>query len=187
MFSANDLAVFRGERLVFRGLGFALSAGGALLLRGPNGAGKSSLLRALAGLTPLAAGRLLWNGEDALEDLAVHASRIAWLGHQDAVKPALTVAEHVADRAALTALGLEGYAQLRAQLLSAGQKRRLALARVVATKAPLWLLDEPGNGLDTASDARLEGLLAAHRVAGGMVVASTHAALDLPGADTLAL
>ena len=187
MFSANDLAVFRGEKLVFRGLGFDLRAGGALLLRGPNGAGKSSLLRALAGLTPLAAGQLLWNGEAALEDLATHAGRIAWLGHQDAVKPALTVAEHVADRAALAALGLEGYAQLPARLLSAGQKRRLALARVVTARAPLWLLDEPANGLDAASDARLAALLAAQRAAGGMVIASTHAALDLPGAATLAL
>lgn len=182
-----DLAVFRGERLVFSSLRLTLAAGGALLLRGPNGAGKSTLLRALAGLTPLAAGRLLWDGADALADLPAHARRIGWLGHQDAVKPALTVAEHVPDLGALAALGLQGFAALPARLLSAGQKRRLALARVVARAAPLWLLDEPGNGLDAASAAMLAQVCAAHRAAGGMIVASTHQALELPGAQVLEL
>jgi heme exporter protein A len=184
---AENLAVFRGERLVFQNLGFSLPAGGALLLRGPNGAGKSSLLRALAGLTPLAAGRLLWEGQDALEDLAEHAQRLAWLGHLDAVKPALTVAEQVADPAALAALSLAGYANLPARLLSAGQKRRLALARVLATGAKLWLLDEPGNGLDAASTALLATLFATHRAAGGCIIASTHTPLDLPDAEVLEL
>ncbi len=184
---AENLAVFRGERLVFQNLGFSLPPGGALVLRGPNGAGKSSLLRALAGLTPLAAGRLLWEGEDALQDLAEHARRIAWLGHQDAVKPALNAAEHVADPGALASLGLAGFAALPARLLSAGQKRRLALARVLATGAPLWLLDEPGNGLDAASTALLAGLVAAHRAGGGCIVVSTHTPLELPDATVLQL
>jgi heme exporter protein A len=184
---AETLAVFRGERLVFRDVGFAVPAGGALLLRGPNGAGKSSLLRAVAGLTPLAAGRLLWNGEDALDDLPTHAKRIAWLGHLDAVKLALSVGEHVADAVALAAVGLESFRDLPAKLLSAGQKRRLALARVIASKAPLWLLDEPTNGLDARSIAMLGEVFAGHLARGGMIIASTHTPLDLPEAGTLNL
>jgi heme exporter protein A len=184
---ARNLAVFRGERLVFKEISFRLPAGGALLVRGPNGAGKSSLLRAVAGLTPLAAGDILWQGEDALDDLPTHASRIAWLGHLDAVKPALTVAEQVPAPAALAAVGLSGYAALPAKLLSAGQKRRLALARVIQTGAKLWLLDEPTNGLDTASIAMLAAVFATHRAAGGMILASTHTPLDLPGTEILLL
>jgi heme exporter protein A len=145
------------------------------------------LLRALAGLTPLAAGMLLWGEEDALEDLPGHARRLAWLGHLDAVKPGLTAAENVPDAAALAAVGLAAYANLPARLLSAGQKRRLAIARVVAAKAVLWLLDEPTTGLDAASLAQFAGICAAHRAAGGMLVASTHTPLDLPGAELLRL
>lgn len=155
-----------------------MNLGGILVLRGANGAGKSTLLRALAGLTPLAAGTLQWEGENAVEDLPEHAKRIAWLGHLDAVKPALTAAEHV-PAAALTAVGLASYADLPARLLSAGQKRRLAIARVVASSAPLWLLDEPTTGLDAASVARFSSLCEAHREAGGMIIASTHTPLEL--------
>jgi heme exporter protein A len=186
LLTAQNLAVFRGERLVFREISFAVPPGGALLLRGPNGAGKSSLLRAVAGLTPLAAGKFLWGDEDAMEDLPTHAKRIAWLGHLDAVKLALTVREHV-DGPALAAVGLSGYRDLSAKLLSAGQKRRLALARVIASPALLWLLDEPTNGLDTASIAMLTPVFAAHRAAGGMIIASTHTPLDLPGHEILPL
>jgi heme exporter protein A len=185
--SAQNLAVFRGERLVFRDLSFDLPPGGALLLRGPNGAGKSSLLRALAGLTPLAAGTLRWENENALEDLPTHAARIAWLGHLDAVKFPLTASEHVPDQAALAAVGLAGYRDLAAKFLSAGQKRRLALARIIASLAPLWLLDEPTNGLDTASIAMLTPVFARHREAGGSIIASTHTPLDLQGAEVLSL
>ena len=187
MLTATDLAVFRGERLVFRNVGFAVAAGGALLLHGANGAGKSSLLRALAGLTPLAAGRLLWQGEDALEDLVSHARRVGWLGHLDAVKPALTALETVPSLPALLAVGLEGFATLPARLLSAGQKRRLGLARVVASGRPLWLLDEPTTGLDAASVGRFAALCAAHRAGGGIIIAATHTPLDLPHAAALDL
>jgi heme exporter protein A len=187
LLTASKLAAFRGERLVFRDIDFALEAGRALLLRGANGAGKSSLLRAIAGLTPLSAGSLAWNGTDALEDLSGHAKRIAWLGHLDAVKPGLTTFENVPDMDALAAVNLAAYAALPARLLSAGQKRRLALARVVASARPLWLLDEPTNGLDTASIALAEALFARHLAAGGMIIASTHIPLDLPDAGTLRL
>jgi len=184
--TAQNLAVFRGERLVFQNLSFTLPPGAALLLRGPNGSGKSSLLRAVAGLTPLAAGQILWNGGNALEDLPTHAQRLAWLGHQDAVKPALTAAEHV-PAPALEAVGLSGYRDLPAKFLSAGQKRRLALARIIASQAPIWLLDEPTNGLDAASIAQFEHHAAQHLATGGQILASTHTPLNLPTATTLTL
>ncbi|HQT46690.1 MAG TPA: heme ABC exporter ATP-binding protein CcmA [Acidocella sp.] len=186
MFTASNLSVFRGERLVFSNVSFSLASGGALLLRGANGAGKSSLLRALAGLTPLAAGELRWDGENVLGDLSWYVSRLAWLGHLDAVKPALTAAEHV-PVAFLEPLGLGRFADLPVRLLSAGQKRRLALARVMASKAALWLLDEPTTGLDTESEARFVALCEAHRAAGGMIIASTHTPLALYEVDVLAL
>ena len=196
MLVAEDLAVFRGERLVFRDVGFRLSIGGALVLAGPNGSGKSTLLRLLAGLIRPAAGRVTWDGADALTDLAAHGRRVAYLGHQDAVKPGLTVTENLHFAAAvsrrpiadaLAAVGLAALADLPAKMLSAGQKRRLAIARLLLAAAPLWLLDEPTLGLDTASIDRFGQLLAAHRAAGGMVVAATHVPLPLPDADGLRL
>jgi heme exporter protein A len=186
LLEAQKLAVFRGDRLVLKGIGFSLGEGGMLLLRGRNGAGKSTLLRALAGLTPLAAGALLWAGEPALRDLPSHAARIAWLGHQDGVKPTLTVAEH-APKPALARLGLERFADLPARFLSAGQRRRLALARVAAAGRKLWLLDEPATALDRAARAQFAALCAAHRAAGGMIIASTHSPLGLPDAEVLEL
>ena len=137
-------------------------------------------------MTPLAAGVLRWGEEDALEDLPTHARRLAWLGHQDAIKPALTAAEHVA-RPALAAVGLAAYADLPARLLSAGQKRRLSLARVVASAKPLWLLDEPTTGLDADSVAQFYALCETHRATGGMIVASTHTALNLRDMTVLSL
>ncbi len=187
LLTASNLALFRGERLVFRDISFVVASGEFLVLRGANGAGKSSLLRAVAGLAPLAAGRLVWDGEDALEDFPTHARRIAWLGHLDAVKPALTVLENVPAPDALRALGLQAFAELPARLLSAGQKRRLALARVVAASAPLWLLDEPTTALDAASIARFLALCDSHRAGGGLIIASTHLPLDVQGARTLTL
>jgi heme exporter protein A len=191
---AEGLAVIRGERLVFAGVSFALRPGGALLLTGPNGAGKSTLLRLLAGLLPPAAGKLRWAGADALADLPAHALRLHYLGHQDAVKPGLTVAENLrfwgstaAIARALPAVDLAPLAELPARMLSAGQRRRLALARLLLREAPLWLLDEPSTGLDAASVVRLGQLLAAHRAAGGMVVAATHLPLPLADAASLTL
>jgi heme exporter protein A len=183
---AANLSVFRGERLVLSNVSFSLATGSILLLRGANGAGKSTLLRALAGLTPLAAGTLHWGEENALEDLAEHAQRLAWLGHLDAVKPALTCAEHVPE-AALAVVGLSAFAELPARLLSAGQKRRLAIARVVAADRPLWLLDEPTTGLDAASVANFCRVCEAHCGAGGMIIASTHTPLNFLDPQVLTL
>ena len=194
MLQGDGLAAFRGERLVLRDVAFAVPAGGALLLTGPNGAGKSTLLRLVAGLVRAAAGRLLWRGEDALADLATHGGRVGFLGHLDGIKAGLTAAENLrlwgdrgAVRTALDAAGLDGLADLPARMLSAGQRRRLALARLGLRRAPLWLLDEPTLGLDAEAVARFGAQLAEHRATGGVVVAATHLPLPLPGAETLQL
>lgn len=196
MLTAENLAVLRGERVVFAGLSFTLAPGEALLLVGANGAGKSTLLRLLAGLLAPAEGRLLWDGADALADRAAHAARLRYLSHQDALKPALTARENLAffarlwggdAESALAALALAPLAELPARVLSSGQKRRLALARLALAPAALWLLDEPTVGLDAASVERLGLLLAGHRAAGGMVLAATHLPLPLPGARELRL
>jgi heme exporter protein A len=191
---AEGLASIRGERQVFAGLGFRVPAGGALLLVGPNGSGKSTLLRLVAGLARAEAGRLLWHGADALADLAEHAGRVAYLGHLDAVKPGLSVAENLlvwgrrdTVAAALDAVALTALADLPARMLSAGQRRRLALARLALRPAPIWLLDEPTLGLDVASVERFGVMLAAHRAGGGVVLAATHLPLPLPGAAELSL
>ena len=188
MLQAEGLAAFRGERLVFRDLSFSVAAAGALVLVGANGSGKSTLLRLLAGLVRPIAGQLRWDGDDALADLAAHAARVTYVGHLDAVKPGLTAAENLAFAArmgqgavgdALEALGLDDLAEVPARYLSAGQKRRVALARLALSAAPLWLLDEPTVGLDTASQALVGAVLTAHRARGGIIVAATHVPLPL--------
>ena len=196
MLTAEGLAAFRAERLVFRNLTFALRQGEALVLAGPNGSGKSTLLRLLAGLVRPAAGTLLWGEEDALADLPRHATRVAYVGHQDAVKPGMTVAENLGFAAALShasipdalhAVGLTALADLPARMLSAGQKRRLALARLAISAAPLWLLDEPTLGVDAASIERFGAMLSMHRDRGGLVIAATHVPLPLPMTQELRL
>ncbi len=194
------MAAFRGDHLVFADLSFRLEPGGGLVLIGRNGSGKTTLLRLIAGLMPRAAGDVLWSGEDALADLPSHGLRLAYLGHQDALKLGLTAVENlalwarvgkegraVAIEDALAAVGLEDLAHLPARMLSAGQRRRVAIARLLVSGAVLWLLDEPTTALDTASVARLGGLAAAHRAAGGMVIAATHLDLPLPGATEFSL
>ncbi|MSO91334.1 MAG: heme ABC exporter ATP-binding protein CcmA [Acetobacteraceae bacterium] len=192
MLLVEQLAVIRGERLVFDYVSFGVPAGGALLLVGPNGSGKSTLLRVLAGLKRADAGRVLWDGTDVGRDPGTRAPGLAYVGHQDAVKPGLTVAENFFHPrknviAALAAMGLDALADMPARMLSAGQRRRLALARLLARPARLWLLDEPTLGLDAASVDRFGAMAAAHRAHGGIVVAATHLPLPLADAVELAL
>ncbi|AQS88962.1 heme exporter ATP-binding protein A [Neoasaia chiangmaiensis NBRC 101099] len=190
--TACNIVVIRGERLVLDDVGFDLDDGEALLLTGPNGAGKSTLLRTLAGLRRLDGGKIRWREDEA----PVSSSRLAYLGHQDALKPGLTVAENLTLTARLNATDLDTalaqvdllpLAELPARLLSAGQKRRAAIARVLLADAALWLLDEPSLGLDAAAVEKLGGLLATHRARGGMVIATTHVPLPLPAPRHLAL
>ncbi len=186
--TGKDLACRRGGRLVFSGLSFEVSSGEMLILRGPNGAGKTSLLRVIAGLAPPAAGTLELEGGDP--DLTV-GQQSHYIAHQNASKPQLTVMENlrfwlrfhggsedrIADAVkAMDLARLSGYA---AGLLSAGQKRRLALARLVLVERPVWLLDEPTVGLDAASVDRLRRLMEAHLEAGGIIVATTHIDLGM--------
>jgi heme exporter protein A len=187
---AEGVSCFRGDRLVLEGVRFGVAAGGAMLLLGPNGAGKSTLLRVLAGLKRLDAGLVTFDGQ------ADYAGQVAFLGHQEAVKPGLTAAENLAFAArvgggdvaaALDGVGLGTLAGLPARMLSAGQKRRLALARLALSGAGLWLLDEPTLGLDTAAVERFGVALAAHRASGGVVVAATHLPLPLGDVSELRL
>jgi heme exporter protein A len=189
----------RGGRRVFADVAFALAPGEALLLRGPNGAGKSSLLRLLAGLLAPSAGTLWWAGAPALGDLAEHRARLHLIGHSNAIKSALTVAENLGFAAAVAGTpaaplkrALDGFelgalAQVPAAYLSAGQRRRLALARLLASPRPLWLLDEPDAGLDAASRTCLAHAVAAHRAGGGIAVIATHRDLALDAAQVLEL
>lgn len=185
--SAKNLTCKRGGREVFTGLGFSLSAGEALAVTGRNGAGKSSLLRIIAGLLRVAGGRVEFRGGDPERSIGEQAH---YLGHQDALKPSLTVMEnlefwksylggHGDSRVALMALGLESLAALPAAYLSAGQRRRLSLTRLVAISRPIWLLDEPSSALDATAQAALANLMQTHLAAGGMIVAATHAPLGL--------
>ena len=174
---------------MFGPISFSVPASGAILLVGPNGSGKSTLLRILAGLGRLEAGRVMWNGEDALADRAGHGLRVSYVGHQDAVKPGLTARENLgrgAD-AGLAAVGLSHLADLPVRFFSAGQKRRLALARLAVRAAPLWLLDAPTLGLDTASVERFGVMLAGHRATGGVVLAATHLPLPMDDVGELRL
>jgi heme exporter protein A len=193
---ACDLACVRGGRAVFSGLGFELAAGQALLVTGPNGAGKSSLLRLVAGLVQPAGGHLTLEGGDPELSIGEQAH---YLGHQDALKPSLSVHENLAfwarfldstDAAiepALTAVGLDGIAHLPAAYLSAGQRRRLSIGRLIAVKRPIWLLDEPTSALDAAAQATLAELMAQHLAGGGMILAAVHGPIGLEGAKELRL
>jgi heme exporter protein A len=201
VFAGHNLTCLRGDRLVFAGLDFSLAPGGALLLLGPNGSGKSSLLRLMASLLRPWRGHLAWDGVPVRDNPEGHRGRIHYVGHLDAVKPVLTAAENLAfwaslaghtgarERAlaALDRLGVAHIAGVPGRFLSAGQKRRLNLARLVAAPSPLWLLDEPTVALDRAAVGLLEEVMAGHRATGGMVAVSTHTDLALPGATALHL
>jgi heme exporter protein A len=193
---AVDLACHRGGRDVFAGLSFAVASGEVLTVTGRNGAGKSSLLRTIVGLVRLAQGKLGLEGGDPELTIAEQAH---YLGHQDALKPSLTAAENlrfwtdflgtqaVDIHPALSAVGLDELADLPAAYLSAGQRRRLSIARLVAVKRPIWLLDEPTSTLDASAQHRLAGLMRTHLSEGGLIMAATHGGIELEGARELRL
>jgi heme exporter protein A len=181
-----NVAGMRGERRLFEDLSFALGAGGAALVTGPNGAGKSTLVRIAAGLLAPTAGMVVAEGARAL------------LGEAHALDPELPLAKAVgfwaaidgrrdAVGAALVALDLGAFAEVPVRLLSTGLRRRAAMARVIASGAPVWLLDEPANGLDAAAVARLEAVIATHRAEGGVALVATHLPVALSDAIEVTL
>ena len=190
VFSGKGLTCIRSERIVFAGFNFSVKAGDALVLSGPNGSGKSSLLRLMAGISRPAAGQITWRGKSITEDPERFFSDMHYVGHRDAVKQALSVRENLIFHSALRSVtsnidnaldltGLAALADVPARMLSAGQTRRLALARMLSSPAPLWLLDEPTVALDTVSVERLRAAIASHRKGGGIVIASTNVPLNI--------
>lgn len=184
LLSFRDVACARGGRVLFEGLSFEIGAGDAALVTGPNGAGKSSLVRIAAGLLDPVAGTVergclpaLLSESPALDPELPLAAALGFWATLDcgAVSPALE------------AMGLADLAHVPVRLLSTGQRRRAAIARVLASGSKLWLLDEPANGLDAASVTTLEHLIAAHRAGGGAVLVATHLPIALPGAIEVAL
>ena len=191
----DNLTVNRGERRVLEGLSFKLAPGEGLLLTGPNGAGKTTLLRTIAGFLQPDAGTVRLEGVDEPEEVG---PRCHMIGHQNGIKPSLTVAENLTFWArylgagdtiepALQRMTLTEIDDLPAGYLSAGQKRRLGLARLLVAKRPLWLLDEPTVSLDAASTSMLAAIIAEHIAGGGMAIAATHIPLGVSAMQELRL
>ena len=188
----RGVSCVRGGREVFSGLDFEAGSGEALAVTGPNGSGKTSLLRLIAGLLAVTGGSIGLEGGEAELTLPEQAH---YLGHRDALKPALSVAENLAfwrdflggaapdASESLAAVGLDHAGHLPAAFLSAGQRRRLSIARLLAVQRPVWLLDEPTNALDTAGQSLFAGMMRDHLARGGLIVAATHAPLGLPAKE----
>lgn len=201
---ADNISIDRGGRRVFQDLSFSLNRQNALVVTGANGIGKSSLLRTLAGFVPLSGGSIHLDGADSDKPFFEHAH---YFGHQDAVKPALSVLENLefwrdfsapvrtgwfegvgqTPLAALDTLGIGHTAHLPAAYLSAGQKRRLSLSRLLVTPRPIWLMDEPTSALDKASEQNLLNLMNTHLESGGLMVVATHTNLALHSQTELRL
>jgi len=194
MLEADNLECVRGERRLFAGLSFRLEAGELLYLQGKNGAGKTSLLRMLIGLLPPEAGEIRWQGT-AITTLAdEYRANLCYLGHLNAIKEELTPLENLLAAARLAAedlgedeaidaleqVGLAGREDLHCKYLSQGQKRRVALARLVGEKRPLWILDEPFVALDVAAVDWLAGIISGHLQRGGLAVMTTHQPVAIP-------
>jgi heme exporter protein A len=191
----EQVEVSRGERSIFDGIAFDVPAGKALVVTGPNGSGKSTLLKAIAGFLQISAGKIRLEGGDPEKSLGEHCH---YLAHANALKPQLSVHENLSFwqgflgagleiSQALEAVGLSGIGDLPAGYLSAGQKRRVAIARLLVTSRPVWLVDEPTSALDAASEARFAAIVDRHLQQGGIVVAATHQPLGLEGALALDL
>jgi len=191
--AADGLHLWRGDTHVLQGVSLHVRAGECLQVTGANGSGKTTLLRALCALVPLEAGRVCWRGCDVHLDPLAFRGELAYLGHDNGLKGDLTAAENLhyavglrrrvtrdESGAALERCGVPALRGVPVRRLSAGQRRRVALARVLLSGASLWLLDEPGSNLDAAGSALLSELLAAHAQAGGVSLVATHQALELP-------
>ena len=198
--TADNLHLWRGEQHVLRGISFELPAGHCLQVTGANGSGKTTLLRALGGLVALEEGRVLWRGGDVTRERAAFHAQLDYLGHDNALKADLTVAENlrflarlkrpVRDAEVAAALERTGVAECADSLprhLSAGQRRRAALARLLLTRGQLWLLDEPSANLDARGHRLVVELLAEQLASGASAVVATHQALQLPATQLLPL
>jgi heme exporter protein A len=201
MLTVTQIACSRGERTLFRDVSFSLSPGQWLQVHGENGVGKTTLLRTVVGLSAADTGSVRWNGQPILEARDEHLAATAFLGHQAALNDDLTPLENLraslaiqgvnADEPALLAalrqLGLKGREHLPMRFLSAGQKRRAALARLLVRRATLWVLDEPFTALDAAGTQQSTGLIAEHLQAGGMALLTSHQPVALPDGQGLSL
>lgn len=183
----ENIACVRGSRLLFKGLSAMLGPGDALLLRGPNGVGKSSLLRMIAGLLEPYDGRIVREGRLVLADEASALDPRQPLGKALAFWAALDGSDADTVHEAMGAMRIVHLADVPVRMLSTGQKKRATLARVIASAADIWLLDEPGNGLDKESLTLLDAAMAVHRIRGGLVVAASHQPIGLADAETLSI
>lgn len=191
MLNAVNLSCIRDDRVLFADLSFTVQAGEVLLLEGRNGSGKTSLLRILCGFREADEGQVLWRGESIRDSL--YRSEMTYVGHLDGIKKELTVLENLKVTLALSAPGcyaidtaltkvqLSGYEDVPALALSAGQKRRLSLARLLITRNRLWILDEPFTSIDRDGIALIETLMAEHCSDGGMIVLTSHHEIELHG------
>lgn len=195
MLELRRVACMRGERPLFTGLSATIEAGHLVRVCGDNGAGKTSLLRLVAGLSEPAAGHILWRGEDSRVERVAFQQELVYLGHASGIKDELDAVENVlaasaladeflrapAARSALTAMGLGERLDLECKVLSAGQRRRVALARLLLTRKKLWLLDEPFNALDVRAVGMLVEAITRHLADGGLCLYTTHQAIAFPG------
>ncbi|MDP3333074.1 MAG: cytochrome c biogenesis heme-transporting ATPase CcmA [Methylococcaceae bacterium] len=190
-FEARQLSCIRDDRVLFSGLDFAVNGGQVLLIEGPNGSGKTSLLRILTGLRSPDEGELVWCGAAVSELEAVFYQDVAYVGHMNGMKDDLSVEENLkfAQALAIATLGIDealhkvglaGYQDTPIRYLSAGQRRRLALARLLCTRKRLWILDEPFTSLDRASIRMFEDYIVAHVAEGGIVIMTSHHDTGLP-------
>ena len=198
LFSGENILCFRGGRTVFANLSFRIQSGEALILSGANGSGKSTLLRLMAGLLKPYKGEIKWDNKNIFDDPECHNNHLNYVSHADVIKPILSVRENITFWAslrpastsieiALEAFGISYLTDVPGRFLSAGQKRQVNLARIIASPTKLWLLDEPTTALDKEAISNLEREITTYRASGGMVIASTHTEIRLNDATVLNL